>query len=599
MNQNTSLYIKKLIGLTLVVIASLFAADYVELYALIPLALIVYSTIYSQIMNKKPPYLFGLKKVDDFITKKGGFWNLFKLILTILGFIYDIVIWVIWSVYLIFEIGIDIIMLIKEIIYWIIHAIIWFLKQFVPAIVFIYKMFLYYIVGWLWWIYRVSFRHVASSVKLNFFLVGLWGSIISIFAVLLFYYLDVLFGTNQLVFIGIVLATLPLAWTYGEIAAINENELQDEPYYEVTSNFQNGVESVKYILYYVVGFLVLSIIHIGLDLFGWIPNVGLTILGFALNINTLISLVLIFLYVIIIFATAIIPTHLLKTEEQETPFHDIINFLSVILKKGLQYILVTIPNAIFGALLMVIPALLVIAAIWITFTVKDDVLQRRINKLEKLKTEEITAVQSYKIDKKIDKLNYYIDFPAGIVEDTKDRKTCGKIIEKLNQYIEDQNAANTKIKVEYNAKLKDLEYDKEEAKKIKNIDRQLNELESIENSLAKLKEKYAEDISNGEFKLKKHEADIQYWKNRKRQLPISLFFVFIWVSLFGGLILAIYRAFLGNVYYELYTLKSEGLTYFSELVKETKEKDRTQPLLGFTLLVIAILVICFCLNYCM
>ena len=591
------MYIKKLIGLTLVIFASYFAAEYVELFALVPIALIIYSTIYSQIVNKKPPYLFGLKKVDDFITRKGGFWNLFKLILTILGFIYDIVVWIIWSVYLIFEITIDLFMLVKEIIYWIIHAILWILRQFVPAIVFLYKMFLYYVVGWLWWIYRVSFRHVASCVKLNYFLVSLWGGIIAIFAVLLFYYLDVLFGTNQLVFIGVVLSSLPLAWTYGEIASINKNELQTEPYYEVTSNFENGIEAVKYILYYVVAFLVLSVIQVGLDLLGWIPDVGLTFLGFAININTLISLVLIFLFVIIYFAKAIIPTHLLETEEQETPFHDVVNFLSVILKKGLQYILVTIPNAIFGAILMAIPALLVIAAIWITFIVKDDVLQRRINKLEKLKNEEITDIQTYVIDKKIDKLNYYIAFPEGIVQDTKERKTYEKYVNKLGRYIEDQNAANTKIKVDYNAKVKDLEFEKEQAKKIKDIDKQIQKIESVDLSLDKLKEQYALDITEGEFLVKKYETDIQYWKNRKKQLPIALLFTIIWASLFGGLVIAIYLAYLGNVYYELYTLKSEGPTYFSELVKETKTKNRTQPLLGFTLLTIAVIIIVYIIRY--
>ena len=115
MKTSVELYIKKLIALGLIIFGAFYATMYAPVEIVIPSALLLLSFLYSGITNKKPPYLFQLQKIESYLNKKAGFWNLFKIILIFIGIIYDIIIWEIYSIYIIFEIIIDIILLIKDI----------------------------------------------------------------------------------------------------------------------------------------------------------------------------------------------------------------------------------------------------------------------------------------------------------------------------------------------------------------------------------------------------------------------------------------------------------------------------------------------------
>ena len=124
-------------------------------------------------------------------------------------------------------------------------------------------------------------------------------------------------------------------------------------------------------------------------------------------------------------------------------------------------------------------------------------------------------------------------------------------------------------------------------------------------------------LKNAESALENKEASIEEWRLQKideeleitaelmnvkgmiYQLPLVFLFAIIWLSIFGGLILAVVISYFGNVYHELYNFKEDDKpTYFKTMAMELNSKDRNQPLLGFTLLILfGVIVVLLSTNY--
>jgi len=594
MKKSVAQYIQKLIALVIIGLGSLYASEFVNYLIIIPFSLLVYSFLIWQITNTKPQFLFNLKNVDTFINNKSSLWPLLKLFVLLWGFVYDIIVFVVWGIFLIFEIFADILLLLKDILFWITHAIIWFLKLFVPPIIFLYNIFIHYIIKWTWWSFQLAYRKVGHSMKFSYFIIGLIGAVLSLFLFFLFLYIDILIGFIGLVYVGMVLAILPVTWSYAEIASINDKNYDDEPYYEITSNFENGMVAVKNILFFILSFISLIIIQILLNLFNLIPSAGLSIGGIILNINTLISILLIFIFFILLFAKAVIPTHIIKAEEQETPVHNVIYLIKTIISKCLRYITTTIPTYLFGFITIIIPALIVFIAVFITFSLKNNMIESKIESLNKKKNEtNLNEIQTYAIDKKIEKLNYYKTFPVNCFKDI--------FIERnLNNYCIyeiKQNIADLERKIEEsknNYALKKATYENKIAVLNNKINKSANEAEKLSatNELNNIKDEYNRELYNIDVSIKKLIVDYRYFVNLKKQIPVKLFFMVLWISLFGGLIYAFLIAYKGNVYYELYDFREDGEpSYFAQQVEQAYEKDSKQLLLGFTLLILAMITL--------
>ena len=94
--------------------------------------------------------------------------------------------------------------------------------------------------------------------------------------------------------------------------------------------------------------------------------------------------------------------------------------------------------------------------------------------------------------------------------------------------------------------------------------------------------------------INKMEVELSDSKGMLVQLPIVFLLTIVWISLFGGLVLAVIFAYLGNVYFELYGFKDDVKpAYYQQVVSEQNRKNHNQPLLGFTLLIILLIILIF------
>jgi hypothetical protein len=590
-----SVYIKNLIALAISFLITAWLGRETHSILVIPFGFLVLSFLYFKITGKKPDLLYGIPASDKFINNKGGFWLLFKWILTFFGLIYDIVIWTITGIYVLFQIFIDILLLIKSIIFWIIHAILWFLKLFVPPIVFVYKMFLHYFIHWIWWIYKLTFRNIAYSVNKNFYFTALYGAVLSIFLVLLFYGVGILVGIPQIVFVGCVFAILPVVWSYGEISAIRHEQRLNSSFSDVKARFSSGFDAVKAVLFYLVILLFGLLAEIVLNMMGWIPNVGFSLLGISWNINSIISLLLIFIFVILIFAEMMIPPHVVHHKDYENDSDNIFKLLGVIGSKFLKYILSLIPASFFSFVIVLIPAMVVGLSVLLSLNVKENVLDARLIGL-KSKIYTLEGVEKFKAELRADRLVYYKNYPMNYLDD----------YNIIKSRIEDKNSLKDNIS---SAKFEFGQVEKMYNEDITSLENEINSLEGIsteealrrksaaESSLKNKKADFSSWKVDRELDIAKMELKLRDEKGMIAQLPIVYLFTIIWLSLFGGLILAVIMAYMGNVYYELYGFKEdERPTYFRQVSSELNNKDKNQPLLGFTLFVLIGFVIWLVLS---
>ncbi len=408
-----SIYIKKLIALALSAFLMLLLLRFIPLVPALAFGFLVLSFLHFNITGEKPAYLFGLSQSDAYLEEKGGFWLLFRWILLLFGFLYDLVVWTVNGVYVLFLIFIDILLLIKTIIFWIIHAVIWFLALFVPPLVFIYRMVIHYLILWPWWIYRLTFRNAGLSVNGNFFRIAYRGAALSIFILLLFYGAGILTGAPVIGAFGIVFCILPVIWAFGEISAMRFENRWNAGFSDVRFRFRSGFDAVRSVLFYLTIMLAGILIEIVLDMLGWIPGGGLSLLGITLNINTFVTLVLLFVFVILLFASLMIPPHVVYDPHFSNRLSESVKFLGVIGRRFLRYLLSLIPATFFSAVLAVIPAIIVALAVYITLNVKNAIIDARITRLHHAAAV-MEGVPGQEMQDKADRLEYFKDFPANI-----------------------------------------------------------------------------------------------------------------------------------------------------------------------------------------
>jgi hypothetical protein len=592
--EKVSLYVKKILALALAAIVFIWASRFsfidtqFESILILAGAFLLFAFLDFRITGEKPRFLFGLHQSDAFLNQKGGFWNLFKWIVSLFGLAYDLVVWSLWGVYLLFILFAELLLFIKTILFWIIHAIIWFIRQLFPPFVFLFKMVLHYLIYWPWWIYQVSFRNMKTSINKNFYIIALWGTVPALFIVFLFYAIGQLTGIPELVVLSAVFSIIPLVWSYGEIALLRFEQRERDDHTAVRIGYRNGFDAVRSVLFYLLIILLLIVAMIVLNLLGWIPNLSMTLLGITLNINMAISLLLIFLTVILFFAASILPTHILYKPEHENDLQSSLVLLKVIGRRFLRYSFASLPASLFGALLLAIPVLVMLLAFTITEEVKDTVLQVRIEQLSD-KSAGMEALDAYRTDVQIKRLRKYQEVPMqapAFFEELRNRS-------QLELLKRDIGEARDQLEVRKAGFQKELTSINTEIERVR-AERQAESGGEGENGIAgltaerlDLEEEYLDWEAHQKQCIATMEVDLKELRSVRVQLPLLYLFVGIMFALFGGLVVAVLVAYLGNVWYALYNLKEDDEpTRWCQVIGEIRERDANQPLLGFTLLVI-------------
>ncbi|MBN2523131.1 MAG: hypothetical protein JXB24_07630 [Bacteroidales bacterium] len=591
-------YIKRLLAFILCSLLYFFSLPYFPFFVSIPVLSLTFSLLHFRITEERPPHLFAFYRTEEYF-KKGGIRDLLRILVTILGFLFDVVVWAIWGIYLVYVLVIDLLDLLKTIFFWIIHGILWIFRQYVPFVVFLFKIAIHYLIKWPWWLYRIAYRNLRFAFNKNFYRVALPGTLLAGFIIFLFYFIEIMLEGDEKVlniikYIGIILSLLPLTWSFGEIASIRAQKTHKENYQAVKAKFQNGIEAVRSVLFYIMLFVVLILAQLGLNLLGWIPDSGVPIGSFIFNINTLISILLLFICILIVFGVIIIPSYRIYNPFSELRFSHSATLLGTIARKFLQYITIALPSAFFSAIAMAIPALIMIVVAYFTMYLKDYMVEIRIENLRsnQITTQDPVLADSYQ--KQIDHLIDLQQFPVNITQEMKHR---GNITSELLYSKEDIKTENEEyLQVEENYEKKISALQKEIELRLANnpadltVDKLSSEKEQLQNQFDNFKRVKKVDIA----KLNSH---INYLTLKKKQIPLLYFFGGVWLVIFGGMVFAFAISYLGNVFYRIFVFRNDTKeSYWLTTIAQIREKDNKQPLLGATLFIITAFLVYFMLS---
>jgi hypothetical protein len=389
-------------------------------------------------------------------------------------------------------------------------------------------------------------------------------------------------------FIGIIIALLPLTWSFGEIANIRVQKLESEPFRNVKSKYQNGIESVRSILFYITLFVVLILAQLGMNLLGWIPQSGIPISGFVFNINTLITLILLFICILIFMGVIIIPSYRLYTPFSELKLSHTVHLLKTIAGKFLQYFIVEVPKFVFSVAVIFIPVLVLLFVSFMTYNLKKSVTDIKINKL---KTEQAMTADpgiAYSIGKHVEHLEYLKQFPMFLPQELNLRKTLDTELNLAHEDIKTMQEELLRYSEEYKKRTSELEQEIEDAKKLTYN----NKIEVLNARKDEMMEQFKTYETKKQLEINKLETDIEYLGVRIRQFPLLLFFGGIWLAIFGGMILTFLVAYSGNVYYQVFVFRNDDLpSEWSRVINQIRSKDAKQPLLGATLFIITAFLI--------
>ena len=596
-------YIKRILAFLLCSGLFVFSVEFISYLISLPLLVLAFSLIHSRITGEKPPHLFAYNRTEAYF-KKGGLRDLLRIMVTLFGFVSDTIIWTVWGVYQVFMLMIDILFLVKTVLYWIVHGILWFLRQYVPFFVFLYRIGIHYLIRWPWWLYQISWYNIRYAYNRNIYRVALNGTLQACFIIFLFYFLDmVLENVQGLVFIGMLIALLPLAWSLGEIAVIRAGKKETESYRSVRDNFSNGIETVRSILFYITLFVVLLLAQLALDLTGWIPGNGILVAGFIFDLNTFISLILLMVCILIVLGVLCIPSYRLYTRFSETRLNHILLLLKTLGKKFLQYIMVLFPSVFFTLVSLVLPLLILIILYILSFTIKNEVVQIKIDKLKIEQASASNSVKAYEIGEHIRQLimlqRFPVDIvhqpagnatqvPGNIVQEMYDRNKLATLIMLTKENIDDARADLLGKSADFEANIKNLN---DEIETKKNAPGNGDVLDALYRQEQQAELQYKQYRSSGQLEISKSEIHLNYLRLRYRHIPVLFLAAGLWLVIFGGMVAAFGVAYLGNVLQQLYIFRNDEMpTEWTNIVRNIRAEDHKQPLLGGTLTLLTIVL---------
>jgi hypothetical protein len=228
-----------------------------------------------------------------------------------------------------------------------------------------------------WDITRLAWKGMKSSLNPRYWIIASIAGVLSVFLVLLFAYLGNLFKVKLLISIGGLLAVLPFAWAYAEIAGAlkyKEDNGRDVEYSQLKSIMGTGIKAISNVGLYVAVFIAMIAVQIILDLLGKIPHAGPVLLSIFIIPLIAASAIAILSLVILTFGMPLLGSHLVLNTQEDKGF--IKNFMSlssslirVISKKWLDVILISIPMSFFAIVLSLLPAALLGGSIGLTSTI--------------------------------------------------------------------------------------------------------------------------------------------------------------------------------------------------------------------------------------
>jgi hypothetical protein len=582
------LFLRKLITLCINVLILLIVSRYpIPFYYSLPVLILIFSLISSRILGESPKELYNFKRSETYFAR-GGLRDLLRIPVVLFAFLHDMIVWELWGIYQLLQMLVDCVYFLKELVFWILHCIIWFLKQLLPFWRVLSKVVVFYLIKWPWWIYRYGFKSLKKTYNWNIIRISFPGSLLALIIVQFFYFLDVSLNISGLLYIGVILAILPIAWVFGEIASVRGQKLLKENFSTIKLRFGNGMETVRGVLFFLTFLVVLLLAEAGLDLLGWLPQNGIIFLGIGLNLSFIINILVIFLALLVVLGSLVLPSYRLYNEFSETRMKDVLGLFNYIVKRLLQIIAGFIPASFFAVISAVLPALLLVISLSLTLKLKDNIIDIKKDKVLNEQLKEEDPLKKHKLDKQLENLNYIRQFPQLLITEMQNRDAINREIEYSKRELQGLKEELAGFKNSVNLQITDLEKQIAEEKQKAAINE--TRVEELKNKSEQLKRQLELDSKSKTGDITQTTMDIEFAQHKFRQIPFVFYLSGLFAAITSSLIFVFIFGYFGNFFYAAFVCRNDGTpAQWKEFIKEEQRLDNKHPLLSTSLNVIILL----------
>jgi hypothetical protein len=314
-------------------------------------------------------------------------------------------------------------------------------------------------------------------------------------------------------------------------------------------------------------------------------------------------LILIFFAILICFGTIILPSYRLYNEFSETSLKNVVELLSYIGRRFLQYISGLIPASFFASITIIPISILVILSLSLTLRLKDNIVDIKINKLGKERLGTTVQIEDTKIGHKIQELKYHKQFPVSVrqipaflFQEVKHRNLLLKEIDTKQRSLNNYKASNKELESRLGQDIENLEkrITEESQQPVINQTR----LDELQLTLNETRAQLKKNKDAAEFYVQNSEIALEYMQRRYNQFPVVFYFSGLFFVVVFTLILTFFTAYLGNFFYSTYVFRNDGKpAQWRIFIHDEQNLDNKQPLLSTTLNIILIIVLLLLLQY--
>ncbi|MFP4555479.1 MAG: hypothetical protein ACLFNU_01300 [Bacteroidales bacterium] len=562
-------------------------------YAGILVLLAILGYFRSATTNQMPSFILDQKKIQEDWQIRSQFTTILLPIMGLLIFIFNAFAWGVYGLVSIIEFFAFLFTSLWWVISWI-----WF-NFLHPVVFFIVKLLWHYIIIWSWRFFKIAITRIPEAYSLSTIKNGFLSVFSISFMVLLLFYLGSIMA-QPWIYIVIVFAFL-----FG-IVFFSIYTLYNDP--ERTFNeFWTGTVVSKFAIIVTTSIVSIAVI-IALHLFAG-TAVQIPVLGTSFPIAQLLTILFIITFITSVFANTIMPAYMYEN-------NGVFETKDFLISTGLRLprLIGAAPFVLLGGAIASIATVLIGSLLWwSTNTTKEIFCERALDKLNTELNEEQTVLRKT-ISSKI--------LPRQAHEITKDNTRRIAILESrifsLNQFKNDWLAILQNLPEGYrrttpyknNIKLIEQDYKRDKEKITNAIDEAETKLAELTTkhemapdniNLEKRVERERERINDFKTLLNKTEVErivsISMENERVRSTKatnvmwiLGTLFSLIGYALLIAIVLTPFWVYRTKVYFDLYTYHHEGKSYLTEQIEFYKERNRNQPLLGFFVLLIIILI---------
>lgn len=221
---------------------------------------------------------------------------------------------------------------------------------------------------YLWGIVRLAWRALVDSLNYRYWFLATVGTALAAFFVLSFYLLGNRLQLPYLVYLGGLIAILPLGWSFAEIASLlRRKTVSDSDFTIAQIRYQmgDGYRAVRILLKYVFFVVLFAGLQILLSSVIAVPLAGNFLYSLLMVPIAFFAFLTLVCTVLLVFGLAVFPVHVIYSQpEQGSGFlqrqvREVSSLLRIIRRRGLKIVLAQIPGVVFAAFITLFPVLVV------------------------------------------------------------------------------------------------------------------------------------------------------------------------------------------------------------------------------------------------